>query len=59
MLVSAMLTYPASTAVQAITFGDYVVKGIMQLWDLDPATVVFLTYGIGITLLGKFMYSLE
>lgn len=51
MVISALITYPASTAVQAVTFGDYMAQGVQQFLNLDEGSYVFLKYGLGVCLL--------
>lgn len=57
MLVSAILSFPASTAVQAMTFGDYVTTGILQFYQLDQDSISFSKYAVGIALLGTVFFD--
>ena len=53
MWVGVLLTYPASVAIQAQTFGRYLVEGFSPLYKLDPSYETFVETGIGLLLLGK------
>ncbi|PIO66130.1 hypothetical protein TELCIR_12172 [Teladorsagia circumcincta] len=51
MWVSVFVTYPASAAVQALTFGQYIVNGMAPLWSLEPGWHEFMERALGFTLL--------
>ncbi|KAK6054698.1 hypothetical protein COOONC_07797, partial [Cooperia oncophora] len=51
MWVSVFVTYPASAAVQAMTFGQYIVNGMEPVWSLGPEWHEFMERALGYTLL--------
>ncbi|KAK5984331.1 Amino Acid Transporter [Trichostrongylus colubriformis] len=51
MWVSVFVTYPASAAVQALTFGQYIVNGFAPVVYLDPGWHEFAERSLGYTIL--------
>jgi hypothetical protein len=52
MWVSVLLTYPASGAVQALTFGQYAMQGLAPIATLNPPYHAIAERGLGLLLLG-------
>nr|CDJ95508.1 Amino acid permease-associated region domain containing protein [Haemonchus contortus] len=51
MWVSVFVTYPASAAVQAMTFGQYIINGLSPVLSIDPTWHDFTERSMGYTLL--------
>ncbi|CAD6196187.1 unnamed protein product [Caenorhabditis auriculariae] len=51
MWVGVLMSYPASAAVQAQTFGQYVVAGLAPVWELEQPWQEILERGLGFGLI--------
>ncbi|TKR93034.1 hypothetical protein L596_007567 [Steinernema carpocapsae] len=51
MWVSVLFTYPACAAVQALTFGQYLVQGIAPIWAVPPEYVVLTEKSLAFVIL--------
>ncbi|KAK0424524.1 hypothetical protein QR680_008711 [Steinernema hermaphroditum] len=51
MWVSVLFTYPACAAVQALTFGQYLVQGIAPIWAIPPDYIMLTEKALAFVIL--------
>lgn len=54
MWVSVLMTYPATIAIISETFGQYLLQGFLQSYDIEKSLIPVAQKLFGITLICKF-----